>query len=222
MQTRSRSSNNSHGCGGHLESDMAKFFDLGSLSNEFLELSEEGNDWEGIVCPKEPGHQRAGRRITDLHIDIMSKKVVDFSTTFLSDIVISDNALKILEAAGLTGFRVKPTHIHKYPKGLDPSTVPKFWEFVAIGEGGLSHPESGIVLRHKCDACGLVRYSAYEHGIVVNEATYDGSDFFTVTEYPRHVLVTERAKKVIEGNGLTNVRFIESTKLVWPDGVIKP
>ncbi len=180
------------------------------------------NDWEGIVCPADPGHQRAGRRVTTLHLDIIRSKIVDVSRTMLSDLVITNHALNVLKTEGLSGFTVEPTEIESYPKGLDPQSIPKLWEFVVTGEGGHAHPDSGIVLRRKCDACGLVRYSAFENGIIVDEATYDGSDFFTVTEYPKYILVNERTKSVLEKHHLTNVGFIESSKLQWPDGVIKP
>ncbi len=181
----------------------------------------EGNDWEGIVCPEDPGHQRAGRRVTTLHVDIVRSKIVDFSSTLL-DVVITDHTLNVLRTEGLTGFTVKPTVIESYPKRLDPQAIPKFWEFVVTGKGGHAHRDSGMVLREKCDACGYVKYSAYENGIIVDEATYDGSDFFTVTEKPKHILVNERVKSVLEKHRLTNVGFIESSKLEWPAGVIKP
>jgi Protein of unknown function (Gmx_para_CXXCG) len=199
---------------------MRTFYDLRTPKN-FVELSE-GNDWEGITCPIDSGHQRAGRRITELHLHCVSKKVADFSSTILSDIVITDHALDVLRQEGLTGFNVKPPVICSNPKLDKRFTIPKLWEFLVTGKAGNAHPDSGIVLKWKCASCGLFRYSAFEHGLIVNEATYDGSDFFTVTEYPKHVLVSERAKNVIEGNSLSNVQFVESSKLQWPEGVIKP
>jgi hypothetical protein len=63
-----------------------------------------GNDWESIRCARDPGHQRAGRRATNLRLDVLSWNVVDFSRTQLSDVVITDHALNILRDSGLTGF----------------------------------------------------------------------------------------------------------------------
>jgi hypothetical protein len=105
---------------------------------------------------------------------------------------------------------------------MAPESVPKLWEFVVTGDGGFSHPDSGVKLKYDCQACGLVRYSAYEHGIVIDEDAYDGSDFFAVKEYPAYVLVNEKAKAVIESHGLTGPNFVESSKLQWPEDVIKP
>jgi hypothetical protein len=200
---------------------MALFYDLDCSDARFVELAE-GNDWEGVVCPKNSGHQRAGRRTTVLHINVVSKRVVDFSTTILPFVVITDKALQVLRRERLTGFRVEPVRIHGLPKGMDLHSAPKLWEFIVTGDAGLSHPESGITVKDKCEACGMVRYSAYDRGIKVNVDTYDGSDFFVVKEYPGHVLVNEKAKNVIEVHGLSGVTFVESMQLEWPNGIVKP
>ncbi len=199
---------------------MRRFYKL-IIPQKFVELSE-GNDWEGIVCPKDSGHQRAGRRTTELHIHCVSTRVADFSSTILSDIVVTNHALAVLTQAGLTGFEVKNPVICSKPRIKNQCEIPKLWEFLVTGKAGNAHPDSGIVVKWKCDACGLIRYSAFEHGLIVNETNYDGSDFFTVTEYPKYMLISERAKTIIAENGLTNAQFVESSKLQWPEGVIKP
>jgi len=188
---------------------------------KFVE-GNEANDWESIVCVKSPGHQRAGRRITKLHLDILSWNVVDFSRTMLSDIVVTDRAREILQDAKLTGFIVNRAEVVKAPARPAGSTLPKVWEFVAVGRGGLADKKSGIVKLRECAECGLVEYSAFKSGIIVDTTAYDGSDFFTVAEYPKYVLVSERAKAVIETHRLTNVALTDSTKLKWPSGVVEP
>lgn len=122
----------------------------------------------------------------------------------------------------MTGFEVQLAIVEGVPAGVTPSDLPKLWELVVTGSGGAAHESSGIVELFRCASCGLVRYSAFEHGITVDESKYDGSDFFTVSEYPKYVLVSERAKAVIEQARLTNVTFVESSKLQWPQGVAKP
>jgi hypothetical protein len=74
----------------------------------------------------------------------------------------------------------------------------------------------------KCDECGLIENSAFKNGILVNPATYDGSDYITVTEYPKYVLASDRAKSVIQNSRLTNVSFVDSAQLTWPKGVVQP
>jgi hypothetical protein len=160
--------------------------------------------------------------VTDLFLDVLSWNVVDFSRTMLSDIVVTAHAVDAMRQAGLTGFTVKPTQIESLPITGKNSVFPTLFEFVVTGHGGPAHKDSGIVQLARCDACGLVRYSAFEHGIVVDKSTYDGSDFFAVEEYPKHILVSARAKSVLEKSRLTNVSFVESSKLEWPKGVLKP
>ena len=159
------------------------FYDISDAGRSYVSLGE-GNDWESIVCPVDDGHQRAGRRITQLHLALESKTVVDFSWTCLSDVVITDHALQILMAASLTGFRVEPTKVVSHRKQRDKLHILEVWEFVVSGTAGHTHRDSGILLKSTCEACGRMRYAAHEHGIVVDEAQWDSSDFFCVVESP--------------------------------------
>jgi len=187
----------------------------------FIEISKE-NDWEEISCSENSGHQRAGRRLTGLFLDVLSLSVVDFSRTVLSDVVITDKALSALRGARLTGFTAAPTIAVRTPRDARRTRLPRLWELVIVGQAGRAHEQSGIAELRHCRECGLVEYSAYKNGIVVNQATYDGSDFCTVQEYPKHILVSERARSVIETNKLSNVGFVDSALLTWPKGVVKP
>jgi hypothetical protein len=205
-----------------LGSKSMRFFKLEiKRTRPFVECSS-ANDWEAVRCSRNPGHQRAGRRVTDLMLDVVSKNMVDFSRTMLSDVVITDRARKVLQDANLTGFAVAPTRVTTLPAGVDGSTLPALWEFVVVGQAGTAHEDSGIVTLRRCDECGLVEYSDFRDGIVVNTAKYDGSDFFVVQEYPKYILVSERSKSVIEAGRLTNACFVESTEIRWPEGVAKP
>lgn len=221
MQTRMQSLNSLPTCASSLEYNMPIYYDFDCSNHEFVQLSE-GNDWESIVCPINDGHQRPGRRITELHINLVSRRIVDFSATILPYVVITDHALQVLASAKLTGFRVQPVVVHAHPKGMHRDCIPKLWEFLVTGDGGFAAPASGVTVKEQCDACGLKRYSAYDNGIEVDETAYDGSDFFVVREYPTHVLVNMKAKNVIESNNLSGCTFTESTMLRWPKGVIKP
>ncbi|MGH8123136.1 MAG: hypothetical protein ACREPT_10245, partial [Rudaea sp.] len=188
---------------------------------EKIPLLGSANLW-GDYRSKNLGHQRAGRRLTDLFLDVLSWNVVDFSQTMLGDVVMTDHALEVLQGNGLTGFTVKPTRVSSFPAGVKGSEIPKLWEFIPTGTAGAAHKDSGIVELYKCDGCGLVQYSSFKNGIVVDQKTYDGSDFFTVIEYPKYILVSQRAKLVMEKNRLSNAGFIQSTKLQWPKGVAEP
>ncbi len=205
-----------------MESRQMAFYKLQIDRAEKFVESSDGNDWEAVRCSANPDHQRAGRRVTVLKLDVVSSNAVDFSRTMLGDIVITNHALDVLRSAHLTGFTVERAAVCALPALTKDSASPTLWEFVVTGRGGPAHEGSGIVRLRQCDQCGLVEYSAFEAGIIVNEPTYDGSDFFVVAEYPNYILASERAKSVIEKNCLTNIEFIESGHLQWPEGVVKP
>jgi hypothetical protein len=179
-------------------------------------------DLESIQCPVDPGHQRAGKRIGDLTIVLPSDRVGDFVWTWLSDCLITDRVLKLFEEAGFTGFTVKPVAVKpKTGRGKNLITVPTLWELVVTGKGGDADPRSGIRRIYSCPHCGLVKYSSYRNGIIVDERTWDGSDFFKITEYP-FILLTQRVKDFIVERGLTNCALIPSQDLVWSIYVVKP
>ena len=140
----------------------------------------------------------------------------------LADIVMTEHARDVLSSAKLSGFAVTPVTVGTYPAGVDGSKLPKLWELVVLGKGGRAHSDSGIEMLRECGDCGLTEYSAFKNGIVVDTSSYDGSDFFAVVEFPKYILVSERAKSVIERSRLTNVSFVESTALKWPKGVRRP
>lgn len=180
-----------------------------------------GNDWESIKCSEVDDHQRAGKRITALTLKLITTKIVDFSWSTLADIVVSQRAIEIFRESRLSGFRVEPVKLVQNKK-LEKIGNVSLWEFIALGCGGNAHLSSGITLKTNCKACGLQIFSAFEKGIVIDEKKWDGSDFFSVIEYPKYVFCSERAKNIIENNMLTNIELIPSKELKWPEGVIKP
>ncbi len=177
-----------------------------------------------IVCPVDPGHRRSGDRIGNLTIVLPSPSVGDFVWTWYSECLVTERVLTLFREAGLTGFEAKPVVVEKVKrvKKEQPVTIPRLWELVITGKGGDAHPDSGIRVIYKCDACGLTRYSSYRDGIIVNEREWDGSDFFTVNGYPKLILVTERVKDLIVANQLTNCVLIPSHQKRWPKGLERP
>ena len=171
---------------------------------------------ESIRCPVNPGHQRPGKRIGDLIIVLPSEKAGDFVWSWHGDYLLTDRVLHIFQEAGFSGFTVKPVDVRpKTEKGKELSILPTLWELVITGKGGDADPRSGIRLIYTCPHCGMIRYSSFSNGIIVNEQSWDGSDFFTINGYHKFMLVTERVKNLIIENGLTNCALIPSQDLVW-------
>mgnify|MGYP001771065614 FL=1 len=181
-------------------------------------------DLEQVICPVDPEHASVGDRVGNLAIVLPSPRVGDFVWTWHSECLVTDRVLTLFREAGFTGFKTKPVAVEKVKrvrKG-QPVTIPTLWELVVAGKGGHAHPDSGIRVIYTCEACGMIRYSSYRNGIIVDEREWDGSDFFTVNGYPKHILVTERVKDLIVANELTNCLLIPSHQMRWPEGLPRP
>jgi len=139
--------------------------------------------------------------------------------------MITDRVLSLFRGAGITGFTTRPVNIRlvgRSRRERAPAEVPRLWEFVVTGSAGSVHPDSGIRLLVDCPDCGLVAYSSYTNGIIVDEQQWDGSDISSVKEWPNICLVTEKVKKLIVAQGLTNVILIPAEALRWPDDIPRP
>src|SRR5262250_296623 len=96
-----------------------------------VECSDD-NDWASIHCVRDPGHQRAGRRTTELRLDLLASRIPDFSTTMLSDVVITPRTLMAMRQSRLTGYREVAARIVDRP-GTPSAVVPHLWEFIVTG-----------------------------------------------------------------------------------------
>src|SRR5262245_46863520 len=88
-----------------------------------VECSDD-NDWESIHCVRDPGHQRAGRRTTELRLDLLASGISDFSTTMLSDVVITSKALMVMRQSGLTGYREVAARVVHRPGTPSDDAIP--------------------------------------------------------------------------------------------------
>ena len=183
----------------------------------------EDVDWEWIKCPVHDGHQRAGKRIGELSVELPGGAVQDFVWTWLSECVVQDSVLELLRSHGLTGWEVRPVRA-RFKRSMDREP-PRLWELVVTGWAGMASPKSGIHVVKRCDACGLVNYSAGNNpnpGSLIDMSQWDGSDIFMVWPLPRHIFVTGRLAQLLHDHRLTGarLRFLDEVNLTgnWHGG----
>lgn len=185
-------------------------------TTEYGSADVEGIDYELITCSLVPGHRRAGARIGNLQLILSTSRVSDFIWTYMSECVITDRVLSLFKEQNLTGFSPrKATIVSARSSKSDVHSFPKVWELEISGKAGDAHPDSGIRILYVCPQCGYTAYSSFRKGITVDEAKWDGTDFFTVNGYSKHILVTERVKNLVVQNGLTNCARFRSQDLRW-------
>jgi len=162
---------------------------------------DEGVELDQVICPLNPGHRRAGKRITDLRVVLPHRKVPDFF--WVHDCVIQDRVLQLFREAGFTGFDVRPVNARFKNSAQE---VPILWELRVTGWGGMAGAESGIKLIKHCPGCGMLRYSGTDHPeLIIDEGQWDGSDFFMVWPLPRFIFVTDRVAEVVRDHRLSGV-----------------
>lgn len=173
----------------------------------------KGNEWEGIKCPENEGHQRAGKRVADLRIDLPVSRVPHFMRTLLSDWIVTDEVAQLFKRSGITGFALRPVIVDAVKKG-SKEEVPLLWELIVTGRGGDAHPKTGIRLKYRCNACAHEIYTDVLNGLFVDESQWDGADLFTVWPLPKFILCTEKVRDVIEEHKLTNCKLVRVEELV--------
>jgi len=182
-------------------------------------------DWSDRVAGLSAGRIREplGEPLVDLTIVLPSPKIGDFVWTWGSECIVTDRVLSLFRQAGFTGFAARPVTVERIEyvsrKRTREMIIPPLWELLIKGKGGDAAPESGIRVIDQIEDSGELLYSSFHNGIVVDEANWDGADFFTVNGYPRYLLVTERVKQLIMKWRLTNCALIPSHKLEWESGI---
>lgn len=165
-------------------------------------------DLEQIYCPIDSGHQRGGRRLSDLCILLPSSFIQDIVWTWQSECLLQNHVLDLFRAEGFTGFDVKPVtaRIKNCAK-----TPPVLWELVVIGWAGAARQESGIKLVEYCQACKHAIYSGLKFPEnLVDVSRWDGSDFFMVWPMPKIVFISHHVADCIRDNRLTGATLERS------------
>ena len=163
-----------------------------------------------IVCPQYPGHQRGVRTAWSLSLMPKSSRIGDFGNTVTSEWLVTDEVACALKESSFTGYDFRPVDL------CNNKIKSPLWELFITGKGGEAHPDAGIIKTYYCASCGQTNYRAFTNGIgiIVDESNWDGSDFFTITAYPKFVLVTQRIKDFIEKKHWKGVLFVKSTELL--------
>jgi len=168
--------------------------------------------FRSIDCPVFPGHARAKRNDSNLSIEIKRKKMGDFVSTVYSDWLITDKTAELFKKLKLTGYKLRNVNISN-------KIVPfELWEFIVVGKAKI-HSDSGVKELYHCEHCDLfVRGTSCDSkGVIIDESTWDGSDFFSIEEKDTCVLVTEKVKKIFDIHKLTGILLVPCTEYYLDD-----
>lgn len=166
---------------------------------------------ESRTCPIDDGHQRGGRRLTNLSVILPRPPLEDFIQTWKSEVLVQDEVRKALRAKGFTGVRFKPVKGQSVDRTA-PS--PRFWELTVCGWGGVAKPQSGIRQDEFCPACLHSHFTPLKDPRkLIDAAQWDGSDFFLIWPMPAYVFVTERVVLYVQQANWSGVHFLPAGKI---------
>lgn len=161
---------------------------------------------EQITCPKTRSHMRSGKRLTELTV-LVPNNNNDIIQTWYSDLLINDTVVNLFSKNNVTGYNLNKVNIARdLRKGKNAGQ--KLYELIVTGSGGNIHPFSGYKLIETCKDCGARKHKSFTKGLIVNESQWDNTDIFTVVEYHKYILVTQKVKDLIESNEITGCIFI--------------
>ncbi len=166
---------------------------------------------ESIPCKEFPGHQRSGRRIDSLSVDLPALNMPDFVWTWYSECLIKDSVRDILLKEEVTGYELKRASTFVNNESV---TNPRFWELTVKGWGGVAGAKSGIKLISECLYCGHRVYSCFSNARkLIDYSQWDKSDFFIIWPMPRYIFVTERLRSILQQHRLSGFSLSPSSKL---------
>jgi hypothetical protein len=190
---------------------------------EFRNSHRFGNaEWERgaveldtIHCPLDDGHQRAGKRLSNLTVVLPSARIGDVVWTWYSECLITDRVAGLFKEEGFSGYELEPVTVSRVRRKVKVAEdLPRLWELTVLGWGGVAPPESGIKLVESCDGCGDLVYSGYTDPTkLIDPARWDGSDFFMVWPLPRFIFVTQRVRDFVKRMKLKGVKMVTLAEL---------
>jgi len=159
---------------------------------------------ERVTCELDPGHQRPGRMLTPLSVEIPSGPITDVLWTWQSDLLVGPRAAEVFAGLHLSGYELVKAEVLSSTRNKKP----QLWEFKVTGWAGSASPDSGIKLDFRCKSCGHRHYSLCRHPErIIDETNWDGSDFFMVWPLPRFIFVTTKVMQAFRDNDLTGAVF---------------
>lgn len=125
----------------------------------------------------------------------------DFMHTDSWNILITDRVLDMMRNENFKGLEVRPVTSRYKNKKYQECEIPTYWVLLGSGCGGIADPKSGVnVMQIEDDY--VVYSDPTDCSLIVDEAQWDGSDFFRVCPFASETFATEHVVEWIKRNKL--------------------
>ncbi len=150
-------------------------------------------------------------RLGDLSVIVSPLAVKDFTWTWLSDILVSQEVLDLFEKYCVTGFEARRART-SFRKNIKVP-APALFELVVTGWGGFAAPAAGVSLVESCSACGHKVYAIAEPSHLIDAGAWDGSDFFIVWPLPRYRFVSDRLAGILRQERISGIKLVPAPEI---------
>jgi hypothetical protein len=135
--------------------------------------------------------------------------------------MVTDRVKYIFEREKITGCKFEPV---MSLGAIPPLAAPiRLWELRVTGFTGFADTARGVVIRVRCDDCGLYSYTlGGPFASLVKESSWDGSDVFTMWPFPAVQIGTERVRDVIVRYNVPGVALMPIEEFEVPNGHAAP
>ena len=132
------------------------------------------------------------------------------------EFLMSDRAAKLYKEAGLSGLSgfepVEITHVR------GSKQRPPTYLHVSVARGGAAVDEARSSVRRsagiRCERCRSDGFDAV-NGFVLESGTWTGEDVFVARGLPGITIASDRFRRFVEDNSLTNIGFASTKSFVW-------
>lgn len=147
-------------------------------------------------------------------------RIADFVWA-VTEILAVDQVKHAFEAEDVKGIEYLDVRVRIV--GTQEKLRSKLWH-LSLHRAAHAAPAMRIVPRSQCPGCGIVDYSTWDDGVVIDETTWDGSDMFRLHEDVVGIIVTEKIRRIVEQKGFTGVSLVpaEEAHDRWPDSRPRP
>ena len=172
---------------------MIEYFRLtGPHSNRLVASAQRDAPGEVSLCPATEGDSQhrnirhTGRLTMEVKHDDRSQWIIE---GLFAGPVFHARLIEEFERRGFTGYRLRPATV----RFRDGELSNEYAELIVTGWAGVARPESGILLKEACTACGHKTYTRLQHpDKLIDWTQWTGEDFFMVWPLPADVLITKR------------------------------
>ena len=157
------------------------------------------------------------KQINSLPIELFGEELQSFVWTDEGPLFL-DSIVQSINKSNLKGFSFRQVEIvvwwkvdesvNRIGNALEWENGPILHQVIPLGVGGSVLNHTRVKVSIPCKVCKIEEYTLQQRGIIIDETQWDGSDLFTVKEFPSLLVITDRFVHWLHNNKVENYKAI--------------